>query len=74
MLKVIAKWYWKTNLPQIFVEEGCMIIGRACLLELFNFLFSLVIGSHQSDCLIVRIFLGMFSHIRIHTMNNCVMA
>jgi len=39
MLKVIAKGYWKTNLPQIFVEEGCMIIGRACLLELLNFCF-----------------------------------
>jgi len=43
-------------------------------IRIIEFLFSLVTGSHRSDCLIVCIFLGMFSHIRIHTMNNCVMA
>lgn len=39
MLKVIAKQYWKMNLRQISVEEGCMIIRHACLLELLSFCF-----------------------------------
>lgn len=75
MLKVIAKGHWKTNLRQIFLEEGCMIIGRACLLELLNFCFHwLLVVTDLIASVCIFFFLGMFSHIRIHSMNNCVMA
>jgi hypothetical protein len=59
---------------QIFVEEGCVIIGHARLLELLNFCFHWLLEVADLIASKYLFFGGMFSHIRIHTMNNCVVS